>query len=223
MTATSDLGSFKPARFNAALSSSGPRSMSPAPPPEVRQFRHSDPAPTASPAPSSQASATPTSRTPGRRRRAPPAAAAPTPDPQPAPAATCSSNVSQGVSIILSNPSGSAIPLIASIPGITRACVIPRPDSVTTIATAGSSPPCRTACSIWVPHLSGIDPKISARRRGNGANSSRPPRFQERPRRVRRHPVTNQRNQRGRYRLDNFPVHPGKFPVRQIIIPCSVA
>ncbi len=28
MTATSDLGSFKPARFNAALSSSGPRSMS---------------------------------------------------------------------------------------------------------------------------------------------------------------------------------------------------
>ena len=85
MTATSDLGSFKPARFNAALSSSGPRSMSPAPPPEVRQFRHSDPAPTASPAPSSQAAATPTSRTPGRRRRAPPAAAAPTPGPQPAP------------------------------------------------------------------------------------------------------------------------------------------
>ena len=46
----------------------------------------------------------------------------------------------------------------ASMPGTTTASAISRPNSVTTVARAGSSPPRRTTCSICAPHLSGSEP-----------------------------------------------------------------
>ena len=67
--------------------------------------------------------------------------------------ATCALNVSQEVSINTSNDSNPVSSPMASIPGITAVCVIPRPGLVTTITTAGASALQHHAQHLGAPHV----------------------------------------------------------------------